>query len=326
MPDDTSTERPFISTSVDWRGLIATGVMLGLSASWLGLLGRFHWALDLCSHFRWQYLVVCIVAVLWSLWQGRRVAVICSLLTLLLNAVLIGQLAWTADISAAPLAKDFHLQVVSFNVLTSNTQTDRVLAYLRAADADVIMLMEVDAAWERALEPLSQSHPHHLVESRQDNFGIALFSRVPLEKLEITQLGNAEVPSIEAHLKLSGHDFIILGTHPLPPIGPEYSWQRNEQLTAIAARVRASQQPTLVIGDLNATPWSHGMKLIQAGGTLGYRSVQPPWAPTWYGSKAMAIPIDHALATAPLVIESRSVGPDLGSDHRPLLIDLRWAE
>ena len=58
---------------------------------------------------------------------------------------------------------------------------------------------------------------------------------------------------------------------------------------------------------------------------LGFRSLSPPWTPTWRAASIFAIPIDQALGTAPLVITRRSVGPDLGSDHRPLNISVGWA-
>lgn len=322
------------------------GVILGLIGSWLGLLGGLYWILDLFAHWRWHYLGCCVVAVLWSLWQKRRMLLVVSLFTLLLNAVLIGQLAWAGKLSKARLDKDFQLRVLSFNVLTSNPNTEGVLAYLRESGADVFMLMEVDASWERGLQPLTLSHPYHRVISREDNFGMAIYSRLPIEGFKVLQLGASEVPSIEARLIMNGKELVILGTHTLPPTNYEYAHCRDLQLTAITEHVRASGLPTLVIGDLNATPWSYGMKLVQAGGTLDYRSLSPAWTPTWYAvslasretlkgkrlSKSrpalslFSIPIDHALCSAPLMIKSRSVGPELGSDHRPLIVEVGWEE
>jgi endonuclease/exonuclease/phosphatase (EEP) superfamily protein YafD len=80
-----------------------------------------------------------------------------------------------------------------------------------------------------------------------------------------------------------------------------------------------------VVGDLNATPWSSGLRIATASG-LGFRSLQPAWTPTWQAGSVFAIPIDHALGTAPLVITRRMVGPDLGSDHRPLVVSVGWGE
>jgi len=41
-----------------------------------------------------------------------------------------------------------------------------------------------------------RSHPHVVAEPREDNFGIALFSRIPLTNYCIIELDEAGVPSI----------------------------------------------------------------------------------------------------------------------------------
>jgi endonuclease/exonuclease/phosphatase (EEP) superfamily protein YafD len=88
--------------------------------------------------------------------------------------------------------------------------------------------------------------------------------------------------------------------------------------------VRQLDAPVLLVGDLNATPWSHGMRLLRDGTDLGYRSPDPAWTATWYSFYLLGIPIDHALATPPLVIARREIGPSVGSDHRPQLLEIGW--
>ena len=57
---------PFVSSRVRVAGLLEVGLLLGLAGSWLGLLGGWHWMLDLGSHFRWQYVVACLLALAWA--------------------------------------------------------------------------------------------------------------------------------------------------------------------------------------------------------------------------------------------------------------------
>ena len=47
-----------LSKSLRVGDVFAGLFLLALIPSWLGLLGQWHWGLDLLSHFRWQYLVV----------------------------------------------------------------------------------------------------------------------------------------------------------------------------------------------------------------------------------------------------------------------------
>lgn len=319
--------RSFLSASIQFQGVLDFLIFLALSGSWLGLLGRWHWTLDLFSHFRWQYFIICFLALVWTLFRRRKWGVSLSLLTLLLNAWLIGSVT-TAKPSGHTSA-DFHLRVVSLNVLTSNHDHDGVLRYLQGADADVIFLMEVDDLWAGVLKPLIATHPHHVLHPRADNFGVAFFSRVPLESLRVLteeDLGIAGfmLPFVQAHLRHGEHEMIFVGTHPLPPTGRAYSANRDLQLQGMSLRISQQHQPVLLIGDLNVTPWSHGISLLTSGS--GLRLAPNAWEPTWRSSSLFAIPIDHALTTTPLTITTRQVGPDVGSDHRPQVIELGWIE
>lgn len=312
----------FLSVNARLDVVFDVAIVLILSATWLGLLGRFHWTLDLFSHFRWQYLGICLIAVLWTLFRRRRVVLMVALASLGLNGWLIGQLALGEKVG--PPAGST-LRVVSLNVLTSNLNKTGVVDYLRQVNPDVIFFMEVDAAWAQALKVFKTDYPHALMRSQQDNFGSALFSRVPLKDLQLFQPGAAGMPSIHARLIYNGRELMILGTHPLPPIGARMAGSRNAQLTHVAEIVKNAEVPVLVIGDLNSTPWSYGMRLITAGNKLGFRSPAPAWTPTWQAGTVFAIPIDHALCTPPLVIASREIGPDVGSDHRPQELEIGWA-
>ena len=58
----------------------------------------------------------------------------------------------------------------------------------------------------------------------------------------------------------------IIATHPLPPASAAYTQWRNDQLAKLASHVDATQ-PTLLLGDLNITPWNrHFRKLVKQSG------------------------------------------------------------
>jgi endonuclease/exonuclease/phosphatase (EEP) superfamily protein YafD len=163
-----------------------------------------------------------------------------------------------------------------------------------------------------------------VVATRGDNFGVALLSRVPWSDARTLYLGDGGLPSVEARLQLQGRELMIVGTHAMPPMGGISTRLRDGQLQALADHVRGAGLPTLVVGDFNATPWSSGLRHAMSSG-LRYRSLQPPWAPTWRARSVFAIPIDQALCTAPLVVRDRRTGPDVGSDHRGLEIAVGWS-
>jgi endonuclease/exonuclease/phosphatase (EEP) superfamily protein YafD len=259
-----------------------------------------------------------------AIWRRQRGVVALAALTLLLNAALIGRLAWQPGADRDRLVADFSLKVLSFNVLSSNPGKSAILDYVQAADADVVFLMEVDAAWAEALAALRTRYPHHLMVPRPDNFGLALFSRSAFSGTRILELGEGDLPTVEARVMHQGRSLMLVGTHPMPPVGRRNASLRDSQLRDLAAHVSRSRDPVLLVGDLNATPWSQGMRLLTGGAPL--RSSVAQWQPTWRAGSPIAVPIDHALATAPLVITQVDIGPDLGSDHRPVQVKVGWAQ
>jgi endonuclease/exonuclease/phosphatase (EEP) superfamily protein YafD len=87
-----------------------------------------------------------------------------------------------------------------------------------------------------------------------------------------------------------------------------------------AARPRFGKRLALC-GDFNTVPWAAGFRRL-AGGVLTdlYDGRWPGYTwPTW--SPLMRLPIDNCLVSGVGVREHRP-GPDIGSDHYPLTVDL----
>jgi len=297
-------------------------LLLAVCGTWLGLLGRYHWTLDLFSHFRWQYFILCLFGVAWSrARKRRRIVQAIVLVSLLVNAAALyhakGDPAFASTIGT-------RLRVVSLNVNIANQHKSAVLDYLRAADPDVIVLIEVDGDWTSALESLRATYPLQLFAPRGDNFGLAFLSRVPIRDLRIVRTSDHATPSVLARLTLDGRELAILATHPPPPMNGEMAAIRDAGLHGAAALVARLKVPVLLIGDLNTTPWSQGMRLLRDGSNLDFRSPDAAWTPTWNALTPFAIPIDHALVTPPLVVASRHIGPGVGSDHRPQVVEIGW--
>lgn len=216
------------------------------------------------------------------------------------------------------------LSVDFLNVHTGNLRNDLVRDYPASSSADVLVLAEVSDMWVERLSGLTNTHPFMVLAPRDDNFGIALFSRLPPRRGEIVYLGQAGVPSVEAEFEFNGGLLLLLGTHPLPPIGGERAHLRDEQLAAVARRIRSTAMPVILVGDLNSTPWAPSyQRFVRESGlhdTFGVRGYQPTW-PT--GRFPLWLPLDHCLVSGDLKVTRRDIGPAVGSDHHPLRVELR---
>jgi endonuclease/exonuclease/phosphatase (EEP) superfamily protein YafD len=121
---------------------------------------------------------------------------------------------------------------------------------------------------------------------------------------------------------MAGHDLTLIATQTRAPLTPGRTVDRREHLQQLAHFVAGRPEAILLLGDLNATAWSPIVRdfLRTSGlhdGRFGF-GLQASW-PTFL--PALAIPIDHALISSGVTIRNFAKGPDIGSDHYPILID-----
>lgn len=226
-------------------------------------------------------------------------------------------------------------RILLANVLTSNREPNALLHLIKSENPELVALLEVDRRWLAHLEPaLEGDYPHRITRPRDDNFGCAVFSRHPLEHSEILAFVDPELPSVAFTFAQAGRPIRVLLTHPLPPGSTKSVRMRDRQLVAIGEWVSARQRgantnaeasPMLVLGDLNATPWCPPLRRLLA--STGLRRAPSEYfglaTTTWPVSVPfLRIPLDHALRNEAITFTACRIGPDIGSDHFPLLIEV----
>lgn len=118
---------------------------------------------------------------------------------------------------------------------------------------------------------------------------------------------------IEARVPVSGERVRFLNTH--LGLTPE---QRALQVSRIADELRASRDPVVLAGDLNAPPESPEFRqLLQAG----LRDCAADESPT-FPAEAPRCRIDHLLVSPHFTVERCFAVETTVSDHRPLVADL----
>lgn len=313
------------------RGLAAFTLLLLVGTCLLSLaghLGGLDWRLDLASHFRAHYAALAALALALAAAQRRRG--LAGLAALLLAAELV-QLAplW---LGGRPAAGEPALRLLHFNVLTHNPRKAEAVAWLADAGADVALIEEVDPAWVAALEG-APGYDLAAALPRTDNFGLALLVRQNRSGMLVRTWYEdlvPGVPALAAELAVAGRRIALLGVHTLPPVSQTHAGARDAALTAAATWVAAQRQAGLVpvvLGDLNAAPFSASLRrLIAATGLVDSQrgfGLQASWP---VGRPWPQIAIDHCLHDPALTTTARALGPDLGSDHLPLRVDLAWSQ
>ena len=300
---------------------VTAGGLAGL-ATLAGFLGAHWWFLDLFSHFRVQYLVILSVtaATLFICRQSARGAMFAALA--FLNASVIAPYYVSAGIRDRPDGRNAHLKALMLNANTYGGDPVRVAALIDEQTPDIIVLAEVDHRWLASLRQTLAPYHYRVLALRSDNFGIALLSKVPLTAPNLLHHGAQGVPSVEGTIHWQGEAITVLGTHPVPPYNAKMAQMRDQQLLTLGMRIRGLPK-AILLGDLNATPWSFGYQLLATASgmtncRLG-RGLQPSWpSQVW----PLRISIDHCLATESVRVTKKWIGPDVGSDHFPLFIEI----
>ncbi|MCG8652771.1 MAG: endonuclease/exonuclease/phosphatase family protein [Pirellulales bacterium] len=307
------------------RGLVS---VLGIATA-LTLLARSHWLADLCANLRVQQclalaaaLAVCLVARQW------RWAVAVSFCL----AIHVPWFLPAAPVETQVDAESEPLTITFANVLTRNQQHEDIVADVLRSDPDMFVILELSHSLAKTLDAhVKDSHSHSVVRPMdRSNFGIGLYSRLPLEEYEVFTL-NTKIESIAAKIRVNGKVHWIFATHPLPPIGRIRYRVRNEHLQQLAAKIRETVNdpsvPTILVGDLNLTPWSPHFDSFQETSGLRRATTGFDVTPTWYRFPAFpfGLVLDHALISEEVICQAHDVGPASGSDHRSVTVTLAVA-
>jgi endonuclease/exonuclease/phosphatase (EEP) superfamily protein YafD len=321
--------QPALTPFNRFHRLAEAAAFLGLLATVSGFLGRYVWFLEICTHFRPQ------LALCFLLYAGLEFAMrrhryaVASLAVAAVNALPILLLFLPSAIGAtpAPSSPAAYLRILQANVLTCNTNAPALLALIAHEKPDAVVLQEPDMWWLRQLAPLTNSYPIFATLPRDDNFGAAIFCKTNARSAEIFLLSDPEgAPSSRARITVNGKTLTVVGTHTLAPYDGRTWRGRNSYTLELAETLRKTEGPVVVTGDFNNTPWSaHFRAFLKASGlhdSAQGRGPQPTWPASALG--LARIPLDHCFHSSDVRVLSRRTGPDIGSDHLPLIIDIAF--
>lgn len=293
--------------NIPFRHLVALAMLSGLllplaSGHMADTPGHLPWLLDLCVHWQWLFLGGLILSSLLNARHSRR-------WLLLLLATPLPWLSATPELEAG---EGVELRIASANVNLHNRDIAPLASWLEQAHPDLLVLLEVSAPYAQALQQLP-GYNHRLVHPQNSPFGIALLSRLPLDSARVVA-DEQGIARLEAQVQLAGCSVQVVALHPMPPISPPYHLQRNRQLQALLVD---DAHPRLLAGDLNATPWSSAFSHLRAPGWRRASGLTPTWPSL--GAGLFGIPIDHVLASRHWRLLGHETGPNIGSDHLPVM-------
>ncbi|HKC75814.1 MAG TPA: endonuclease/exonuclease/phosphatase family protein [Chloroflexota bacterium] len=307
------------------------------------LFGDRYWWTFLLNTFALYLFVPLPAVMLVMLLSGSALAWLPTSVAVAMWAYLYGSLF--VPRGSAPADNETAMTVMTFNLLAYNAHPERVIAALRASDADVIGLQELNPGIARAIErDLGHAYPYQvLAPASTKAAGMGVISRYPLhptsEHLAGTWIGPPQILALEL-----GHTRVtVLNLHPvstlLATITLEYRVrQREETAQELVRYVRAHPGPLIVTTDFNAGDQSTAYATVtrvlgdcwrEAGWGFGH-TFPGALSPGSSRPVILGIPVPMWLLRIDYIFHSRDwrtrwarIGPwDGVSDHRPVLARL----
>lgn len=293
------------------------------------LFAETMWLGDLLVFFLpWVALVALLILVVALAIHWRILGVSAALLVIVAGVMI-------ARAYEPPLAIEGRpLRVLTFNTLAGNGPPADLAAFINEQAPDIVALQEVYPAYTDAVAAGLVGYPYRseiLVASRRADLHI--LSRYPvLNAAYIDDGSNREnaFRILRVEIDFAGTTIAFYATHAPTPRFDQSDWEaRNAMLITLADAVAAEDpgRVTIVAGDFNTPPWSpHFRELLRTADLsdtagrlipLATRLIHRPGIPSSFGS-----PVDHVLVSAGVGWAALTLGPALGSDHRPVLTNL----
>jgi endonuclease/exonuclease/phosphatase family metal-dependent hydrolase len=259
-------------------------------------------------------------------------------------AVTVMLLAAAGCATAARAPGETAITVATYNIQAGAGNLDRISDEIRAMNADLVALQEVDVHWHQRSSFVDQATALGKslgVEVRfapiyrlaggdgrpMREFGVALLSKHPIESFRndsLTRLSTQEtnpVPSkqpglLNAIVTVRGQRVRVLTAHLDYRANPSV---RIAQVAEIVRVLEVDAVPTILAGDLNATPDAAELRPLFTTLADAWRSTEPGYT---YPASAPTKRIDYILISKHFGVRSIVVPPAAAADHRPVIASL----
>lgn len=306
-----------------WLGIVALA-----SATLIAYEGERSWLLGLAAHFRPHLAALSAAWLLFALVRHRPLAVVACAALLAVNAAPLAPYV-AGGAQAASGGQGEPLRVMTFNMHGRGTDRSAFLEFVHTEQPHVIVLTELPPARDWLTQTLGAHYPYRLDAESDRPHGLLLLSRWPIIGSQVDRRVDRGQPVFAADLcaetARGGDDCVrLVGLHAVAPLGLRAAERQHAKFAVAAQMARAAPSGRVVLaGDLNMTPWSPRFhRLLQAAG-LGDAAIGRGLTATWFSRQPIVgLMIDHVLASPEIATRDYLVGPDLGSDHLPVVADL----
>lgn len=219
-------------------------------------------------------------------------------------------------------ALENEISLLVSNVFTPNRHVEKLIALVNRYQPNLVLTLESDEWWGKQLEIIEKDYPQQVKIPLDNQYGMHLYSTLPLDNIKKRYLVKDDIPSIHAEVMLpSGRKIQIHCVHPEPPSPSESesSVPRDAELLLVGKNVKDTDLPVMVFGDLNDVAWSRTTRLFQnISGLLDPRKGRGFFNTFHAKYLALRWPLDHIFHSRHFLLKEIKRLPSISSDHFPM--------
>jgi endonuclease/exonuclease/phosphatase (EEP) superfamily protein YafD len=273
---------------------------------------------ELLALFRLQYFGAALVLAAVCAIAGRRRIGLVAVALAAVNALglLPGVLTGSRPDPARP-----QLRLLVANVWYPGNDYRPLLELVERERPDLIGLTELTRDWAAGISSGLQDYPHRVFQAQPGGYGIGLYSRLPLRNARIVYPVRSWPAVARATVAVRGMDIELFVVHSPSAIRRVAAERHRDFMRSLGTLARNAGGSALLCGDSTPLPGPvrTGSCASSGGSSVTTRGARSSGTfPVW--NRLLRVPIDQCLAGPGVAVATR-VGPAIGSDHFPLLVE-----
>ncbi|MBU0616769.1 MAG: endonuclease/exonuclease/phosphatase family protein [Planctomycetes bacterium] len=274
-------------------------------------------------------LLLCAIAIGAAVIRRWRLLIAASPLVILC----VGSDVWSYVPKSKPAIAGQSVTVMSANLLGRNQDTAALVAEVVGAKPDVLLLHEYRPHWHRTFQSaVANDYPYVDYVQRRDDFGLAVYSRLPFVTPVDTAiaLGTGDTPQARVVVQSDGRDVAVYSVHLMPPKNRAYTTRQRQEFADLLELLKREELPIVLCGDFNFTNASAFADELARLGLIDAHRISgwgrgSTWPVLGFFRYVPGVRIDHVFLSRELTSTSSRTGIGHGSDHRPVIAEIGFA-
>jgi endonuclease/exonuclease/phosphatase (EEP) superfamily protein YafD len=193
------------------------------------------------------------------------------------------------------------------------TSNAAAVGYVLESKPDIVVIADPSSLRRDRSSELAGAYPARLALSAAE--GPIVLARQGIDLQSVPGVAVLDLLRVRVALGRSSLDLAVVHLGRPWPLGAA-----SDPVAELAASLADEASRLVLVGDFNRPPWMQDMKRLQTSLGISTKLATGTWPAGL--ARPLRLPLDLVLVGRELTLRSVDTGPDLGSDHLPLVAEI----